>query len=478
MMRSTTWFYVVLSCLLLVACGAGGNGPQAWIDQPLDGTNLPVDTAITIQAHASDDQGVASFEFSLDEQVLNTVNAAGTRLGDAAMEWTPQEPGTYLIKVRAFDGEGNPGPYSIKEVNVLGMQAFAELPPEDPLFLEPTPPTVAQAAETTFARINHVECGENGVVYADITIGDPAGIQAYALFSTVVEAVTSEEFVQPYPTFIDKRVQLTEPSDAIDRDHQIGLEVQFATSEPGSSTVTYALEPQGRCPGHYEPVLGDPGSTFPLITARQNSNCRAGTSSQFEVLGFLLADQSASIEGRDNLNQWLLITAPDTGKACWIAASLGDIEGDLDDVAILATPEPPVVTATEESPPDANQPPPDPNNPPPSGPDTTPPVIQSTDVSPTSILTDSTGCPSYSRTTLVTATVTDDVGISSVVASWGVGGESGQVNLTSAGGNSYEGQIGPVNSTGTMTITIVVQDAAGNNAQTGALSVDVQNCIN
>lgn len=78
----------------------------------------------------------------------------------------------------------------------------------------------------------------------------------------------------------------------------------------------------------------------------------------------------------------------------------------------------------------------------------------------------------------MTATVTDDVGISSVVASWGVGGESGQVNLTSAGGNSYEGQIGPVNSTGTMTITIVVQDAAGNNAQTGALSVDVQNCIN
>jgi hypothetical protein len=345
------------------------------------------------------------------------------------------------------------------------MQAFSELPPGEQLYLEPTSSTVAQAVETSFVRINHIECGENGVVYVDISIGNPTGILGYVLFSTEVDAATEEIFSAPYPTFIDKRVQLTEPSDQQDRQHQIGLEAEFA---PGIGEATYALEPQGRCPGHYEPQLGDQDQTVPLFTAKQNSNCRAGTSTQFEILGFLLSGQSAPIEGRNDQSSWLVITAPDTGKTCWIAASLGDIEGDLSTVAITPTPIPPVVATPLNT---------DSGAPPPPASDTTPPVIQSVSISPGLILTPGGGCASDPRTTTVTVTVTDPGGIAHVTVFWNLAGDSGQAGLTNIGGNTWQGQAGPVSKTGTLNLFVNAEDLAGNDVLSSVYTVQVQNCI-
>ena len=467
---------LIVLATLLPACASGGNGPQTWIDQPLDGTNFSLDSAITIQAHAADDEGVARFEFSIDDLVLNTVNADGARLSDAAIEWTPPEVGPYVIKVRAFDGQGNPGPYAIKQINVLGMQAFIELPPEEQLFLEPPEQAVAESASSYFVSIDNVECGEGGVVYVDISMGNPSGIRGYLLFSTVLDAHTEERFTAPYPTFIEKRVQLLEPTDTIERSHEIGLEAEFA---PGVGEASYAFEPDGRCPGHWEPSLAEGELKLPWITAKQNSNCRAGTSSQFEVVGFLLAEESASIEARDDLNDWVLITAPDTGKACWIAASLGDIEGVLDDVAIVATPVPPLPTATiQGAPPDPNQLPPDSNNPPPAGPDTTPPVIQSANVSPASILTPGGGCSSSPRTATVTVVAMDPGGIAHATVFWNLAGDSGQATLTFIGGDTWQGEAGPVSKTGTLNLFVNVEDNAGNDVLSGVLTVQVQSCIN
>ena len=111
-------------------------------------------------------------------------------------------------------------------------------------------------------------------------------------------------------------------------------------------------------------------------------------------------------------------------------------------------------------------------------PDISPPSFISASVNPDSILTESTGCSSYARTSIIQAQVQDSGGdLSSVWANWSLAGDSGQIILTSIGGNNYQGTIGPVNNTGTINITIFAQDLAGNIGQSNPLTINVQNCV-
>jgi len=85
-----------------------GPGPMTWIDRPLDGDHVPL-APVTIQAHASDAEGVATIEFYVGESLLEAVEVGGKRLGDAGLEWMPPAPGEYTILVRAADAQGNFG---------------------------------------------------------------------------------------------------------------------------------------------------------------------------------------------------------------------------------------------------------------------------------------------------------------------------------------------------------------------------------
>lgn len=209
----------------------------------------------------------------------------------------------------------------------------------------------------------------------------------------------------------------------------------------------------------------------PQVTARTNANCRSGPGTVYEVLTSLVAGQNAPIEGRNQDSSWWLINPSIGGQTCWISASTVDINGDTNQ--IVTVPAPPLPSTPTPTP-----------TPTPTftltaspTPDNTPPTISSVDVSPTDILTDGNGCASYARTTTVTAVVSDASGISSVVAYWNIGGvESGQVSLQ-AGTSTYSANIGPVNTVGSLEIYILVQDSAGNSAQSGTLLVSVQSCV-
>ncbi len=121
---------LLLVALLLASCAAPGQGPRTWLDRPLDGSKHPLGPII-ILAHASDADGVASFEFFIDQDPLVDVSAAGGRLGEAAVEWTPTEPGTYTVRARATDSAGNVGSEATSVVTVGDMpEASPTLPPE------------------------------------------------------------------------------------------------------------------------------------------------------------------------------------------------------------------------------------------------------------------------------------------------------------------------------------------------------------
>jgi hypothetical protein len=129
---------VVVMSVLLAACGAPGQGPMTWLDRPLDGSHLPLGP-VTILAHASDTDGVRSFEFSVDGDPLAIVPASGGRLGERTARWTPAEPGTYTVRVRATDSAGN-----------VGSEATSVVTVGEVLTPSPTTPPEADEGEILF----------------------------------------------------------------------------------------------------------------------------------------------------------------------------------------------------------------------------------------------------------------------------------------------------------------------------------------
>jgi hypothetical protein len=73
--------------------------------------------------------------------------------------------------------------------------------------------------------------------------------------------------------------------------------------------------------------------------------------------------------------------------------------------------------------------------------------------------------------------VTDETGVSNVVARWGFAGQSGEVYMSSFGAGGYQAVIGPLNTVGELAITVFAEDLAGNSAESGPAIVQVQNCI-
>jgi hypothetical protein len=135
MIRIVSGCIVVLAAvLLLTACGASTQGPTAWLDRPLDGSTYPAGP-VTLQAHASDADGVSGFEFFVDDDLLLTVPADGARLAEAIAAWNPTRPGTYVIRARAADPQGNIGPEASSSV-MIG---------------EPSPASPAAAPSPTYA---------------------------------------------------------------------------------------------------------------------------------------------------------------------------------------------------------------------------------------------------------------------------------------------------------------------------------------
>ena len=113
----------------LSACQQTGAGPRSWIDQPLDNETFPFQ-ALTLQAHASDEDGVKDIEFLVDDQSIKTINAGGGRMGKALYEWTPPGPGVYIIYAQAVDNNGNLGDAASSRITIVDQ--VAQIPLDEP----------------------------------------------------------------------------------------------------------------------------------------------------------------------------------------------------------------------------------------------------------------------------------------------------------------------------------------------------------
>ena len=128
----------------------------------------------------------------------------------------------------------------------------------------PTSSPTPTSAPMPIAQIVSVECGSGLTSYVHIRITDEAGISSYAIWSTWGGGGQIEQtFSAPLPAVIDQVIEHTHSiPDPEDRQHQVGLMV--TTADSAQPIYTYAMEPGGRCPDHYQasaPVMTTPTDT-------------------------------------------------------------------------------------------------------------------------------------------------------------------------------------------------------------------------
>jgi hypothetical protein len=129
--------------VLLAGCGGSAAtssaGPTAWIDAPLDGSQIPVGD-ITIVMHAASPDGVQSVALSVDGQLLDELSAQNPEdhIIHLDTSWSPPGPGQYLLEAVAVDGGGHAGPPADALVSVRGTE----------LTVTPTPAASATATAT------------------------------------------------------------------------------------------------------------------------------------------------------------------------------------------------------------------------------------------------------------------------------------------------------------------------------------------
>ena len=133
--------FLALTCLVwLTGCNmpSGGAGPRTWIDAPLDGTTIPLET-IVVRSHAASDAGTAQAALMVNGAQVRVDGATdgAAALIEFAQPWTPPGPGVYLLQVVSTDHAGNEG-----HSNEVRVQVGEALPVTDtPAPVTGTPPT-------------------------------------------------------------------------------------------------------------------------------------------------------------------------------------------------------------------------------------------------------------------------------------------------------------------------------------------------
>ena len=155
-MKHSSPSLLALSTFFVVALFAGctpgaGSGPSTWIDRPLDGDQVPIEP-LTIQAHASDVDGVARLEFFVGDASLSAVPTDGSRFVDAKAGWSPTAPGSYIIHVNAVDSLGNRGDSATVRIVVTGLKA-SETPTATPTAVIASPQPITETPTSVPAGV-------------------------------------------------------------------------------------------------------------------------------------------------------------------------------------------------------------------------------------------------------------------------------------------------------------------------------------
>jgi hypothetical protein len=178
-------------------------GLQAWVDDPLDGTVLTLPVSTTLVCHGSDPAGVQALEFSLEDRVLATSTNPdpGKTLFHVSQTWEPTDPGTYLIRCRAQNLDGEWSEYASVQVSVGEMTGTIT----PTLTITPTTTTAVLAfssqVSTHAFEYKHDCVPSPGEVTITAILSSTTGVKSVYLFfrleSSELEVTTEWSFGSP-----------------------------------------------------------------------------------------------------------------------------------------------------------------------------------------------------------------------------------------------------------------------------------------
>ncbi len=159
MRKQIRFLFLLTFVWVAVGCAPqsdSGGGPQAWIDAPLEGMQLPL-APYEVVAHAEDPSGIAQFEFKVNDNVIATTGGEAGSLSTVRQIWDPSAPGDYVITVRAQSASGSWGSDAVAHVTIFDAQFQTPIPLTATLPPLPTP-TITPIPVPIFVLTKNANC--------------------------------------------------------------------------------------------------------------------------------------------------------------------------------------------------------------------------------------------------------------------------------------------------------------------------------
>ena len=334
---------VLLLFSMLSSCQSAGPGPAAWIDQPLNNSEFS-SGPITIQAHASDENGVAFIAFFVMNEKVGEQPAGGGRLENASILWQPPAPGEYQLAVEGTDNEGNKGSKARVEIIVTGEIDATQTPTPAANLTTQTP--------TPAPDLTVDQCAEDNLD-APVLLSPQNGI--------TIEGQPQFSWSYPDNTCHPSSYVIDVSLDASFNDISLG----FGTADFNETSRQWPLS-AGKCyywqvraiiPGVDGPkspawsfCIAPPPEVIielPSIKVEQDANCRSGPGTDYEAVDFAAEGSNLKIEGRNEWNTWFLVLPSEGANKCWISGSVGTISGDPSDAPVVEVASLPIQDMTD-----------------------------------------------------------------------------------------------------------------------------------
>jgi hypothetical protein len=172
----------------VVPVSLNSNGPETWIDAPLDQMHLPL-APYEVVFHGTDDSAVANVELRINDQAVPVPAPQGVsqKLLTAKYVWVPSAPGKYVLQARSQNSAGKWSAEALVTVWIEGLTRT--ITPTVTLTPTPTPTLVApvvgsvaiQSISTDTVYVGGSNCGPvQETIIARATA--PKGIAVVVLF--------------------------------------------------------------------------------------------------------------------------------------------------------------------------------------------------------------------------------------------------------------------------------------------------------
>jgi uncharacterized protein YraI len=335
--------------LLLVAAGTVSctremaAGPRAWIDFPSKGATLSPGESVTILSHAAAREGIAEIVLSINGEAYrrDAPAEAGVTFTEFSQEWTPTEPGTYTLQVRAYDSTGEVSSPATVSVRVSSAMTVTPVTGECAADELVAPVLVAPADGATVAPDpvlvwSYPDDGCHPYSYTIDISEDPSFADVSWGFGTLDHLETSRSWPLPAGTCYYWRAKAYVPDT-----HGPESGVRSFCVEETPLTITPTFTPT--------PVEEEEAAPTcpPVAAALSGANCRSGPSPDYPVIASLAAGQEATVVGRNADSSWWVLEYPSAAATCWVWGEIVSLSTDTCDVSVVdAPPLPPTETPT------------------------------------------------------------------------------------------------------------------------------------